>query len=119
MVANDTFRPPYFHRNLMSEFMGMISGVYDGKEGGGFQPGGCSLHNCMSPHGPDAATFQKATEAKLEPQYLDAGLAFMFESRYVMRATKFAMETEARQTGYHDVWKDLPKLFDKNKKKAA
>ena len=119
MVANDTFRPPYFHRNLMSEFMGMIKGVYDGKEGGGFQPGGCSLHNCMSPHGPDAKTFEKASEADLKPQYLDAGLAFMFESKYVMRATKFAMETEARQTDYHDVWKDLPKLFDKNKKKAA
>ncbi len=116
MVAQNTFRPPYFHRNLMSEFMGMISGVYDGKEGGGFAPGGCSLHNCMSPHGPDADTFKKASAAKLQPQYLDGGLAFMFESRYIMKPTAAAMNAKTLQKNYNDVWSALPKLFDGKKK---
>ena len=111
MVAEDTFRPPYFHRNLMSEFMGLIKGVYDGKESGGFAPGGCSLHNCMSGHGPDAGTFEKASTADLKPHYIDGTLAFMFESRYIMRTTKFAMDNKAFQKDYIDVWKDLPKNF--------
>lgn len=111
MVAEHTFRPPYFHRNLMSEFMGMISGVYDGKESGGFEPGGCSLHNCMSGHGPDSGTFEKASNAALKPHYLDSGLAFMFESRYIMCPTRAAMESPHLQKDYIDVWKDLPKLF--------
>jgi len=119
MVATDTFRPPYFHRNVMSEFMGMIHGVYDGKEGGGFVPGGCSLHNCMSAHGPDATTFSKASNADLKPQYLDNSLAFMFESRFMMRPTKYAMEAKGLQKDYHKCWQDLPKQFDKTKRKAA
>src|SRR5690606_27298769 len=84
-VAEHTFRPPYFHRNVMSEFMGLIKGVYDAKEGGGFVPGGCSLHNCMSAHGPDANSFDKASEADLKPAYIDGTLAFMFESRFIMK----------------------------------
>lgn len=119
MVAGDTFRPPYFHRNLMSEFMGMISGVYDGKESGGFVPGGCSLHNCMSGHGPDAGTFKRASEAPLEPHYLDSGLAFMFESKFVMCPTKYAMQSKDLQSGYNDVWADMPKMFNPDKKQAA
>lgn len=115
MVAEHTFRPPYFHRNLMSEFMGMISGVYDGKESGGFAPGGCSLHNCMSGHGPDAGTFEKASNAELKPQYLDSGLAFMFESRYIMCPTEAAMKHKALQKNYNDVWLPLPKHFTGNK----
>lgn len=111
MVAEHTFRPPYFHRNLMSEFMGMIDGVYDGKESGGFAPGGCSLHNCMSGHGPDAGTFKKASEAELKPHYLDSGLAFMFESRYIMCPTKAAMNHKALQQDYNEVWEDMPKNF--------
>jgi homogentisate 1,2-dioxygenase len=119
MVATDTFRPPYFHRNIMSEFMGLIKGVYDAKEAGGFQPGGCSLHNCMSGHGPDGASFLKASENNLEPVYLDDTLAFMFESRYMLRATKFAMETLALQKNYHHCWKDMPKLFNRHDQRAA
>jgi hypothetical protein len=60
LVAQDTFRPPWFHRNVASEFMGLIHGVYDAKAEG-FAPGGASLHNCMTGHGPDAATFEKAS----------------------------------------------------------
>jgi homogentisate 1,2-dioxygenase len=119
MVATDTFRPPYFHRNLMSEFMGLIEGVYDAKEGGGFEPGGCSLHNCMSGHGPDSNVMDKATNANLEPTYLDGTLAFMFESRFLMRTTNFAMETFALQKNYHECWQDMPKMFDKKGQKAA
>ncbi|MCI5061098.1 MAG: homogentisate 1,2-dioxygenase [Alphaproteobacteria bacterium] len=116
MVAKDTFRPPYFHRNLMSEFMGMIDGVYDGKESGGFSPGGCSLHNCMSGHGPDAGTFDKASNMELKPHYMDGGIAFMFESRYIMCPTKAAMESKHLQKGYGEAtWGDLPKLFDGKK----
>ena len=106
MVAEHTFRPPYFHRNVMSEFMGLICGVYDAKEKG-FQPGGASLHNCMSAHGPDAETFEKASRAELLPQRYENTLAFMFESRSVLRPTKFAMETPALQADYYQCWQGL------------
>ena len=110
LVAQDTFRPPYFHRNVMNEYMGLISGAYDAKAEG-FEPGGGSLHNCMSGHGPDAATFDAATKAKLEPRYLDDTLAFMFESRFIIRPTRFAMETPALQRDYWQCWKGLKKHF--------
>jgi len=109
-VAEHTFRPPWFHRNYMNEFMGLVHGTYDSKAGG-FLPGGASLHNCMSGHGPDAATFEKATGAKLEPQKLDNMLAFMFETRLVIRPTRFAMESEARQRDYDACWLGFKKLF--------
>src|SRR5256885_4293297 len=81
-VADDTFRPPWFHRNVMSELMGLVRGTYDAKAGG-FLPGGASIHNCMSPHGPDLATFDKASAAELKPRKIEYKLAFMWESRYV------------------------------------
>ena len=108
MVAENTFRPPYFHRNIMSEFMGMVNGAYDGKEGG-FVPGGYSLHNCMSAHGPDANVFEKASNADLKPEYFDGGLAFMFESRYIMRPTEQALNDSSLQDDYIEVWQDLAK----------
>ena len=110
MVAENTFRPPYFHRNIMSEFMGLIEGVYDAKEHG-FVPGGMSLHNCMSPHGPEADVFDKASNAQLEPQRYDNTLAFMFESRYVISPTKYALEGKERQTNYTDCWRTIKKQF--------
>lgn len=110
MVAEHTFRPPYFHRNVMSEYMGLICGVYDAKEKG-FAPGGGSLHNCMSAHGPDADTFEKASAAELTPQRYENTLAFMFESRSVIRPTKFAMETPALQHDYFECWQGLKKHF--------
>lgn len=114
MVANDTFRPPYFHRNLMSEFMGLIHGEYDAKAEG-FLPGGASLHNSMSPHGPDADTFEKATNAELSPQYMGATMAFMFESRYVYHPTEAALNADIRQRDYVDVWSTLRSHFDPTK----
>jgi homogentisate 1,2-dioxygenase len=110
MVAEKTFRPPYYHRNVMSEYMGLILGVYDAKAEG-FVPGGGSLHNCMSGHGPDAATFEAASSAKLEPQYQGETLAFMFETRFALSPTRFAMETPALQKDYLDCWKGLEKKF--------
>jgi len=110
MVAEHTFRPPWFHRNVMSEFMGLVRGAYDAKAEG-FVPGGASLHNCMSGHGPDAATFEKATKATLAPQKLEDTLAFMFESRYVIRPTRYALESPQRQKDYLDCWRDLAKRF--------
>lgn len=110
MVAEDTFRPPYFHRNLMSEFMGLIHGEYDAKAEG-FRPGGASLHNSMTPHGPDADTFERATGAELEPHYLGETLAFMFESRYAFRATQAAYDAGFRQRDYEDVWSGLRSHF--------
>lgn len=112
MVAEHTFRPPYFHRNVMSEFMGLIRGVYDAKEGGGFTPGGCSLHNCMSAHGPDNATLQKGMNADETPVRYKNTLAFMFESKFIMRPTTAAMKT-GLQDDYQECWKDLPKMFKK------
>jgi homogentisate 1,2-dioxygenase len=103
MVAEHTFRPPWFHRNLMSEYMGLIQGVYDAKAEG-FLPGGGSLHNCFSAHGPDQATFAKASAEKLEPVYQGRTLAFMFESRYVFEPSAFAMNTPALQDNYDAAW---------------
>ncbi|MDH5737274.1 MAG: homogentisate 1,2-dioxygenase, partial [Gammaproteobacteria bacterium] len=111
MVAEHTFRPPYFHRNFMNEFMGLIKGVYDAKKEG-FLPGGASLHNCMSPHGPEAAVFEKASNADLKPEYYTETLAFMFESCYVLTPTRQALDLPALQKDYMDCWQNLKKYFD-------
>ena len=108
MVAEDTFRPPWFHRNVMSEFMGLIDGAYDAKEGG-FAPGGASLHNQMAGHGPDLASWEKATAAELKPHKIENTMAFMFESRWVIRPTRWAAETELCQLDYDDCWNGFPK----------
>jgi homogentisate 1,2-dioxygenase len=108
LVAEDTFRPPWFHRNVMSEFMGLIYGAYDAKEGG-FSPGGASLHNCMSGHGPDRASYEKAVNADLKPHKIENTMAFMFESRWVVRPTRWATETPLMQLDYDDVWADFHK----------
>jgi len=110
LVAEHTFRPPWFHRNVMNEFMGLIAGQYDAKAEG-FLPGGASLHNCMSGHGPDAETYERASRAELQPQKLDATLAFMFETQLVVRPTKFAMETRILQHEYYECWQGLKKNF--------
>lgn len=110
MVADETFRPPYYHRNIMSEFMGLISGTYDAKEAG-FIPGGSSLHNSMSAHGPDANAHHKATSSSLKPEYYANTLAFMFESRQVWRLTPVAYRADFRQKNYLDCWKGLKSQF--------
>ena len=102
-VADDTFRPPWFHRNVMSEFMGLVSGQYDVRSEG-FQCGGGSLHNCMSAHGPDPTTFNRASTEDLKPVYLGGSLAFMFESRLPFQLTKFAQEAVILQRDYDQVW---------------
>jgi len=112
LVAEHTFRPPWFHRNIASEFMGLIAGVYDAKADG-FQPGGASLHNCMSGHGPDAATVDKASHADTtQPHKVDATMAFMFETRNIIRPTRAALQSSTLQANYHQCWLDVPKLFD-------
>ena len=110
LVAENTFRPPWYHRNYMSEYMGLIYGAYDAKETG-FVPGGGSLHNQMSAHGPDLDAFEKASNADLKPQKLEGTMAFMFESRYIIRPTRFAMETSHLQHEYSEVWQGLTKNF--------
>jgi homogentisate 1,2-dioxygenase len=112
LVAADTFRPPWYHRNFASEFMGLIAGTYDAKEEG-FVPGGATLHNCMSAHGPDAAAFEKASAADVSrPAYIADTMAFMFETRFVIRPTAFAMNTAQLQADYFRCWEDLRKHFD-------
>lgn len=115
MVAENTFRPPYFHRNIMSEFMGLVHGKYDAKAEG-FEPGGASLHNCMTPHGPDKGTFEEASNVDLKPEYQGDTLAFMFESRYVFRPLKQALDANFRQRDYIDVWRGLEPAFDPNRR---
>ena len=110
MVAEGTFRPPWFHRNVMSEYMGLVRGTYDAKAEG-FVPGGGSLHNAMSGHGPDAATFERASRTELVPQKLDDTLAFMFESRYVLHPTARALASPQLQTDYQACWQGLAKHF--------
>jgi homogentisate 1,2-dioxygenase len=108
LVGEDTFRPPWFHRNVMSELMGLVHGVYDAKAEG-FLPGGVSIHNCMTAHGPDVATWKKASAARLEPQKITDTLAFMWESRYVFRPTKFALTARELQKDYDSVWSGFRK----------
>jgi len=111
MVAENSFRPPWYHMNVMSEFMGLIEGVYDAKPEG-FVPGGMSIHNMMLPHGPDADAFYKASLKELAPEKLDNTIAFMFETRYPQQLTKYAAELPTLQRGYPDVWKPLRNHFD-------
>ena len=112
LVAEHTFRPPYFHRNVASEFMGLIEGVYDAKAGG-FAPGGASLHNCMSGHGPDAASFEKATVADVsKPDHLTGTMAFMFETRKVIHPTKQALDAPQLQHDYYKCWQGIKKHFN-------
>lgn len=110
MVAENTFRPPWFHRNVMNECMGLVHGVYDAKAEG-FLPGGISIHPRMSGHGPDAATTEKAINAELVPHRIGGTLAFMFETSLVIRPTRFAMEAPQLQGGYDHCWDGLPKSF--------
>jgi homogentisate 1,2-dioxygenase len=110
LVAEDTFRPPWYHRNMMSEFMGLVHGQYDAKPEG-FKPGGMSLHNCMVPHGPDTEAFEKASNAPLAPHKLDNTLAFMFESRYRFLPTAFAMDSEWLDNRYTECWAGLQDQF--------
>ena len=110
LVAENTFRPPWYHRNLMSEFMGLVYGQYDAKPEG-FKPGGASLHNSMVPHGPDAEAFEKASAAQLTPHKLDNTLAFMFESRYRFVPTAYAMEGGALDVNYANCWSGLKDQF--------
>jgi homogentisate 1,2-dioxygenase len=110
MVAEDTFRPPWFHRNVMNEFMGLVYGSYDGKAEG-FVPGGASLHNSMTAHGPDRATFERAATADLVPHKITDTLAFMFETRLIVRPTEFALKNAALQQDYHAVWSGFPRRF--------
>ncbi|MEP7005552.1 MAG: homogentisate 1,2-dioxygenase [Sphingomonas bacterium] len=108
MVAEDTFRPPWFHRNVMSECMGLISGAYDAKADG-FVPGALSLHNQMSGHGPDVASWKGASEAELKPHKIEGTMAFMIESRSVFTPTEQALETSALDEDYDQVWSGFPK----------
>ena len=110
LVAENTFRPPWYHRNVMSEFMGLVQGQYDAKEEG-FLPGGASLHNSMVPHGPDSDAYTKASNADLKPQKLDNTLAFMFESRYRFVPTAFAMTSGLLDENYADCWAGLSDQF--------
>ena len=110
LVGENTFRPPWFHRNIMSEYMGLVTGQYDAKAEG-FVPGGGSLHNTFASHGPDAGTYATASTADLKPQKLDGTLAFMFESRWTILPTRQAMEAPFRQRDYDAVWHGLTRNF--------
>ena len=112
LAMENTFRPPWFHRNVASEFMGLVHGAYDAKAEG-FAPGGASLHNSMSGHGPDAATFEKASRADLsKPDVIKDTMAFMFETRFVWRPTRQALESAQLQHEYYRCWQGLQKHFD-------
>ena len=115
LAMENTFRPPWFHRNVASEFMGLIHGVYDAKAEG-FRPGGASLHNCMSGHGPDAQTHERASTADLaQPTVIRDTMAFMFETRLPIAPTRFALERAPLQPDYFRCWEDLRKHFNPSK----
>ncbi|WP_461328741.1 homogentisate 1,2-dioxygenase domain-containing protein [Bradyrhizobium liaoningense] len=111
MVAENTVRPPWYHMYVMSEFMGLIQGVYDAKPQG-FTPGEFLLHNTMLPHGPNTDAFEHASSMELKPQRQSETMAFMFETRFAQRLTKFAAEHASLQADYVDCWKDIHKRFD-------
>ena len=110
LVMEDTFRPPWYHRNVMAEFMGLVHGQYDAKPEG-FRPGGMSLHNTHVPHGPDNEAFTQASNASLAPHKLDNTLAFMFESRWRFKPTAWALNHAALDRGYAACWADLADHF--------
>lgn len=111
LVGEDTFRPPWFHRNVASEFMGLIHGAYDAKADG-FHPGGASLHHCMSGHGPDAATFEKASSADTgAPHKVADTMAFMFETRHPLIPTAYALASPLLQPDYQQCWAGIQKHF--------
>ena len=114
-VADNTFRPPWYHRNIMSEFMGLVYGVYDAKPEG-FVPGGMSLHNQMLPHGPDSDAFKHASTVDLKPVKLTNTLAFMFETRFRQRVTKYAGSLPTLQNDYIDCWNGLAKNFNPHRR---
>lgn len=111
LVGENTFRPPWYHRNIMSEFMGLIYGQYDAKEEG-FLPGGMSLHNMMLPHGPDVDAFEKASNTDLVPQKLEGTMAFMWETRLPQHLTEYSANLDTLQEDYVDCWAGLKKHFD-------
>ncbi|KAL1920979.1 uncharacterized protein VTP21DRAFT_11614 [Calcarisporiella thermophila] len=112
MVAENTFRPPYYHRNSMAEFMGLIHGVYDAKAEG-FNPGGATLHNLMTPHGPDSTTFEKASRATLGPHKIDGTQAFMFETSQILSVTDWALNRcQKIQENYFECWQGLKSYFN-------
>lgn len=112
----NTFKPPWFHRNTMSEFMGNIAGVYDAKEKG-FTPGTASLHMCMSGHGPESGVFEKASNAELKPVKIsEGGMAFMWETCYMLKLSDKLARGHKLDTEYWECWKDMVKHFDKNVK---
>jgi homogentisate 1,2-dioxygenase len=115
LVGENTFRPPWYHRNIMSEFMGLVYGVYDAKPEG-FVPGGFSLHNQMLPHGPDTDAFEHASNVELKPVKLTNTLAFMFETRFRQRVTQYAAALATLQDNYADCWSGLKKHFDPNRR---
>jgi len=117
-VADNTFRPPWYHRNIMSEFMGLVYGVYDAKPEG-FVPGGMSLHNQMLPHGPDTDAFNHASNVELKPVKLTNTLAFMFETRFRQRVTKYAASLDTLQDEYIDCWNGLKKNFNPNRREPG
>jgi homogentisate 1,2-dioxygenase len=110
LVMEDSFRAPYFHRNVMSEFMGLVHGVHDAKAEG-FLPGGASLHNMWAAHGPDAATYETVSTKELAPEKLTGSLAFMFETRWPVVTTDLARTAVHRQSGYDQVWAGLNRYF--------
>ena len=109
-VARETFRPPPFHRNVCSEFVGLVEGRYIGK-GETFAPGCASLHNCMSGHGPDAEAYERGSSANLEPQFLSNTMVFLFETQLPIRPTKWALETDLLEREYYKHWQGLKKHF--------
>ena len=114
VVAENTFRPPWYHRNIMSEFMGLLYGQYDARPEG-FTPGGVSLHNMMLPHGPDADAFEKASNQELKPVKIENSLAFMFETRFPQHVTKYAAQSPGLQKDYINCWQNLKKNFNGKK----
>ncbi len=114
LVAENTFRPPWYHRNTMSEFMGLVVGEYDAKPGDSFGPGGMTLHNCMTPHGPDSQAFAAGSNVGNEPQKLADTMAFMFESRLLMQPSAFALGCPERDRAYHECWQGLTRIFPRD-----
>lgn len=113
MVAEHTFRPPYYHRNVMNELMGLIQGEYDAKKSG-FLVGGVSIHNCMTAHGPDEPAFEQATHAELKPERYVNTLAFMFESKNPWLVTQQSLDHASRERNYSACWQALKPHFNRS-----
>jgi homogentisate 1,2-dioxygenase len=108
-VAEHTFRPPYYHRNVATEFSYIVALP---EPYSGFEKGAYFLSPSMTPHGISGRAHRQALEADDAPRRLpDGSIWVMFETALGLRLTPWAMASGNRDDAYHELWTDMPATF--------